>query len=106
MAHFDDVIFAKYNTNFKGYTGNPPETKEQYSAMDIWLDKTTAPTWEEISAEVEKQKVKEVRSKQYPSITEQLDMLWHAIDSGSLDKDSEFYNSLKAVKEQNPYPGV
>jgi len=103
MAHFDDVIFAKYNTNFKGYTGNPPSTKEQYQAMDIWADKTTAPTWEVISTEVEKLKVKEARSKQYPALADQLDMLWHAIDTGSLDKDSDFYTSLKAVKEQNPY---
>ncbi len=103
MAYFDDVIFAKYNSNFMGYSGNPPETKEQYDAMEIWGDKTIAPSWEEISAEMEKYKVKEARSKQYPSIGEQLDMLWHAIDDGSLDKDTEFYKSLKAVKEQNPY---
>lgn len=103
MAHFDDVIFAKYNTNFKGYTGNPPETKEQYQGMDIWADKSTAPSWEVISTEIEKLKVKEARAKQYPELAEQLDMLWHAIDSGTLDKDSDFYTSLKAVKEQNPY---
>lgn len=102
MAHFDDVIFAKYNTNFKGYTGNPPETKEQYSQMDIWLDKNIAPTWDQISVDIETMKVREARAKQYPAIGDQLDMLWHAIDSGSLDKDSEFYKTLKAVKEQNP----
>lgn len=102
MAHFDDVIFSKYNSNFVGYSGNPPETKEQYVAMEIWKDKTTAPSWEEISSEIESLKVKEARAKQYPAIGDQLDMLWHAIDSGSLDKDSEFYKTLKAVKEQNP----
>lgn len=42
------------------------------------------------------------RIKQYPRIADQLDMLWHAIDSGSLDKDSDFYKSLKAVKDANP----
>ena len=103
MALFDDVIFAKHGTNFKGYTGNPPETKAQYQAMDIWVDKTIAPSWEDISTEIEKLKVKESRAKQYPSIAEQLDMLWHAIDSGTLDKSSDFYTTLKAVKEQNPY---
>ena len=42
------------------------------------------------------------RKIEYPAIAEQLDMLWHAIDSGSLDKDSDFYKSLKAVKDANP----
>ena len=47
---------------------------------------------------------KEQRVTQYPKIEDQLDMLWHAIDSGSLDKDSDFYKSLKAVKQQFPKP--
>ena len=42
------------------------------------------------------------RQVEYPPMTDQLDMLWHAIDSGSLDKDSDFYKSLKAVKDANP----
>ena len=44
----------------------------------------------------------EKRQVEYPPMTDQLDMLWHAIDSGSLDKDSDFYKSLKAVKDANP----
>jgi hypothetical protein len=40
----------------------------------------------------------------YPSISEQLDMLWHAIDSDSLDKTSDFYVTLKAVKDAAPKP--
>ena len=42
------------------------------------------------------------RVTQYPKIADQLDMLWHAIDSGSLDKDCDFYKTLKAVKDANP----
>ncbi len=38
----------------------------------------------------------------YPQIAEQLDMLWHAIDSGTLDKTSDFYIKLKAVKDKYP----
>lgn len=40
----------------------------------------------------------------YPEIGEQLDMLWHAIDSGTLDKTSDFYTKLKAVKDKYPKP--
>ena len=38
----------------------------------------------------------------YPKIADQLDMLWHAIDSGTLDKTSDFYIVLKAVKDKYP----
>ena len=36
----------------------------------------------------------EKRQGAYPLIAEQLDMLWHAIDSGTLDKTSDFYKKL------------
>lgn len=44
------------------------------------------------------------RAFSYPSITEQLDLIWHAIDA---DEDlkvkfADFYNHIKAVKDANP----
>ena len=39
---------------------------------------------------------------EYPEMREQLDMLWHAIDDGTLDKTSDFYTSLKAIKDKYP----
>jgi hypothetical protein len=42
------------------------------------------------------------RKKEYPAIGEQLDLLWHAIDDGTLDKTSDFYTSLKATKDKYP----
>ena len=44
----------------------------------------------------------EKRQLSYPAIREQLDLLWHAIDSGNLDKTSEFYQKLKEVKDKYP----
>ena len=44
------------------------------------------------------------RLQEYPEIGDQLDMLWHAIDGGTLDKTSDFYNSLKAIKDKHPKP--
>ena len=41
---------------------------------------------------------------EYPELAEQFDMLWHAIDTDSLDKTSDFYLKLKAVKDANPKP--
>ena len=44
----------------------------------------------------------------YPSIGDQLDMLWHAIDTGDWTaakvKTTDFYTQLKAVKDANPKP--
>ena len=42
------------------------------------------------------------REPEYPAIGEQLDLLWHAIDDGTLDKTSDFYTSLKATKDKYP----
>jgi len=46
------------------------------------------------------------RAFSYPSYTEQLDMLWHAIDANETLKTqfAEFYNAIKAVKDANPKP--
>jgi hypothetical protein len=44
------------------------------------------------------------RVKEYPQIADQLDMLWHAIDTNRLNKDSDFYKTLKQVKDNYPKP--
>jgi hypothetical protein len=47
---------------------------------------------------------KEQREASYPNLGEQFDLLWHAIDSDSLDKTSDFYKDLKKVKDDYPKP--
>ena len=42
------------------------------------------------------------RLRQYPPLGDQLDMLWHAIDNGTLNKTSDFYTAIKAVKDAHP----
>ena len=44
----------------------------------------------------------EQRKAEYSPIGDQLDMLWHAIDDGTLDKTSTFYTSLKATRDKYP----
>ena len=48
----------------------------------------------------------EKRSDEYPPIGDQLDMLWHAIDTGDWTaakvKFTSFYTELKAVKDKYP----
>ena len=42
------------------------------------------------------------RDRVYPSIGDQLDMLYHAIDAGKVNETSDFYKALKAVKDKHP----
>jgi hypothetical protein len=56
------------------------------------------------NAKREALKYQEDRLLAYPDIGEQLDMLFHAMDTGKLPKDNEFYDAIKAVKDQFPKP--
>lgn len=105
MAAFDDAIFGNesYRQNFKGYTGNPPYTKEEYDALDCWKDASIRPTWEEISGAANIADVRNKRAIEYPSVDIQLDTLWHMMDDGTIPgKNSQWYNDIKAVKEKYP----
>ena len=56
----------------------------------------------ELQAEYEASEYQRDRQPEYPAIGDQLDMLFHAIDAGKVDKTSDFYKSLKAVKDKYP----
>ena len=73
----------------------------------------TEPTQSEIDAEVirlqavyDAQEYARDRATEYPEIKDQLDMLWHAIDTGDWTaakvKLTSFYTELKAVKDKYP----
>jgi hypothetical protein len=55
-------------------------------------------------AEVAAVQYQDDRRPIYPTVEEQLDLLYHAIDTGTLNKTSEFYTKLKKVKDDNPKP--
>ena len=69
-------------------------------------------TWKEVSDQmkIEEQKFSDMeyarkRKDEYPDLAEQLDLLWHAIDAGTLDNRdhrNKFYSMLKKVKTDNP----
>jgi hypothetical protein len=65
-------------------------------------DKEIADTLELLEAEWVASQYARNRKKSYPALPEQLDMIYHAIDAGALDKDSDFYKALKAVKDKYP----
>ena len=81
-----------------------------YGDTVTWHNPSVAPvTEEEIATELarlqddfEAKEYQRQRVAEYPSIGDQLDMLWHAIDSGALNKTSDFYTTIKAVKDTYP----
>ena len=69
------------------------------------------PTGEEITAEVKREEeiwwkyeYERKRGKLYPTIEHQLDLLFHDIEEGKLDKTGSFYNVIKKVKDKYPKP--
>ena len=71
-------------------------------------EEETARDTEETAAAVEKAATgyKTDRQESYPAISEQLDLLWHAIDADAdlKIKLAGFYNAIKAVKDKYPKP--
>jgi hypothetical protein len=46
-----------------------------------------------------------LRANEYPSIGNQLDMLWHMMDDETIPgKNSEWYNTIAAIKDKYPKP--
>ena len=75
----------------------------------IWLNGTTPISKADIEAKmVEVQADYDAKQYQrdrvYPSIGDQLDMLWHSIDQNPALKSQyfDFYEAIKAVKVKNP----
>jgi len=62
----------------------------------------------QVTNKVASNKRARTRINAYPTIGDQLDMLWHAIDTGDWTaakvKTTDFYTQLKAVKDANPKP--
>jgi hypothetical protein len=78
----------------------------------VWLNGTTPIPKADIEAKmVELQADYDAKQYQrdrvYPSIGEQLDMLWHSIDQNPALKSQyfDFYEAIKAVKVKNPKNG-
>ncbi len=46
----------------------------------------------------------ELRRAAYPSVTQQLDALWHAMNLGEIPKATAFFDALAQVKAQYPKP--
>ena len=57
-----------------------------------------------IVAEQEAIKYQKDRASEYPSIGNQLDMLWHAMNNGEIPKANTFFDAIETVKTSFPKP--
>jgi len=83
--------FAKDYTTLQFLDGGASITLAQLQDMDTQLSAIDAAT-----------KYQKDRALAYDTIGNQLDMLWHSMDSNEIPKSAAFYNSIKAVKDKYP----
>ena len=78
------------------------ERGEDYDSID-WKDERKIPSYREVAAvKVPDLRYRELRAVNYPNIADQLDDIWHSMDSGEIPRSTDFYNKIKAVKDAYP----
>jgi len=103
MSDLTKAIISLYPTALWQLNG------DEYSGL-VWMSQDIQkPTKLEletealrIQADYDAKEYQRLRAKEYPNLGDQLDMLWHAIDNGTLNKTSDFYTAIKAVKDAHP----
>ena len=101
MAAFDTIIDEKYLDNFKGYTGNPPSSKEEYDVLDCWIDRSKAPSWDSLKSDIDVKRVQLNREPEYPSLADFADAYYWS-QKGDNTKMNEYVAKCDAVKEKFP----
>ena len=114
MSIFSDALKCFTDESFTFDVGIPHSESEYHSRVKIVkadgeVTSEGLPAWDlvknkqaELQAEYDAKQYQRDRKLEYPEIGDQLDMLFHAIDAGALDKNSDFYTTLKAVKDKYP----
>ena len=109
--HIEDVLVGLHGGQWFGWS----DSKNKVYANLVIHSADAKPTESELTTELATRQAAfdgaayaRTRADAYPSIGDQLDMLWHAIDSGDWTaakvKTTSFYTELKAVKDANPKP--
>ena len=82
---------------------------EDYTTIRWFRAPDMIPSLEELEQELTRleeqdgaEAYKQQRRLNYPTIAEQLDMLWHSMDRGEIARAREFYDRISAVKKQFP----
>ena len=107
--HIQDVLIGLHSGQWFGWSD--PNNKVYANLVIHSAD--AKPTESELTTELATRQAAfdnsayaRTRADAYPTIGDQLDMLWHAIDTGDWTaakvKTTSFYTELKAVKDANP----
>lgn len=104
QLEFRDTTASEEEAEIDKWTGRPGNlyTFDQVSSE--------IPTWAEVEAEyaddlAEYAAYEGKRKREYPDIKEQLDLLFKDIEAGKLGeaaKTSQFYTTIKGIKDSNP----
>ena len=109
--HIEDVLVTLHSGQWFGWS----DASNKVYANLVIHSADAKPTESELTTELATRQAafdgaayKRTRAYAYPNVGDQLDMLWHAIDTGDWTptkvKTTEFYTALKAVKDANPKP--
>jgi hypothetical protein len=61
--------------------------------------------WEQNAIKAAANEYKAKRIAEYPTVQEQLEMLWKEMDTNpAFPRATEFYNTIKAVRDRHPKP--
>jgi len=104
------TLFLKAVQNLTGGASFELHGDDSYENIVKWYcAPEKIPTKEQVTAEYNRLKAEwdatqyqRDRAKEYPPIGEQLDALWHGMDTGVLSKIEPFYSNIKAVKDKYP----
>ena len=107
--HIEDILVHLHTGQWFGWS----DSKNKVYANLIIHSADPKPTELELTdalaakqAEFDAAAYARARADAYPSIGDQLDMLWHAIDDNATLKTryADFHTAIKAVKDANPKP--
>ena len=107
--HIEDVLVTLHTGQWFGWS----DSKNKVYANLVIHSADDKPTESALTTELAAQQTafdnaeySRNRKAAYPSIGDQLDMLWHAIDDNATLKTryADFHTAIKAVKDANPKP--
>ena len=105
--HIEDVLIGLHSGQWFGWS----DSKNKVYANLVIHSADDKPTESALTTELATRQAafdgaaySRARADAYPSIGDQLDMLWHAIDADATLKSdyADFHTAIKAVKDANP----
>ena len=101
-VRFQDAL-AYFNVGIPQWYGwKNLEDGEVYSNLKLNNDSATMPSEEEINAKIAELQVELDRINDYPSVQDQLDMLYKDMLADKGDKTGDWFAAVKKVKDDNP----